>query len=69
MTTTTALSADPALPSTVEPFTVEPAATWDTAAYRGVCGECGDRTSKKGSERKAAAAIVDHLRNAHGYRP
>ena len=34
--------------------------------HYGICGICGDRTLKMGSERKALAAIADHRRDKHG---
>ena len=44
-------------------FTVEPADYGSGSV--GICLPCGDRTRKMGSERKAAAAIADHVRAKH----
>jgi hypothetical protein len=48
---------------TINPDSVE--ATFTAGSYRGVCGVCGKRTKKMGSEQKALTAIADHRRDEH----
>ena len=56
---------EPLTADTAEPFRIEAVPGHLDGTSIGICNACGHPTLKKGSVRKARAAIVDHIRGKH----
>lgn len=65
MSVTTSTEAAQATDEQVD-YTVEPHDNFHGESYVGICKHCRHSTKRKGSHRKAEAAIKDHCQAAHG---